>query len=152
MTTHHFPVNSLFSVKEKNTPGWCWRTLPKKIVVPMHVFKKINGTASISNGGSMEDYWFGHWIQHGSGIKWMWSSLMYVSSRPEKRSILVKNFSWIIIDPCIVVNDSKIVIFLHIFKMHMRCMDHGNVFHTGKSCCSCHDFHVCLDCYDKHQI
>jgi hypothetical protein len=32
-----------------------------------YTFKKINGSPKASNGGLLEDYWFGHQIQHGSG-------------------------------------------------------------------------------------
>ena len=32
-----------------------------------YTFKKINGKPVISASGLLEDYWFGHQIQHGSG-------------------------------------------------------------------------------------
>jgi hypothetical protein len=32
-----------------------------------YTFKKINGIPIKSASGLLEDYWFGHWIQHGSG-------------------------------------------------------------------------------------
>jgi len=32
-----------------------------------YTFKKINGNPVKSASGLLEDYWFGHWIQHGSG-------------------------------------------------------------------------------------
>jgi len=32
-----------------------------------YTFKKINGKPANSASGLLEDYWFGHWIQYGSG-------------------------------------------------------------------------------------
>ncbi len=33
----------------------------------MYTIKKINSKPIKSASGLLEDYWFGHWIQHGSG-------------------------------------------------------------------------------------
>jgi len=36
-----------------------------------YTFKKINGKPVKSASGSLEDYWFGHRIHHGSSVKSM---------------------------------------------------------------------------------
>jgi hypothetical protein len=63
-----------------------------------YTFKKINGKPIKSASGLLEDYWFGHQIQHGSIIKSMFLLLQGILSRQVKTLKLVKNFLWITID------------------------------------------------------
>jgi hypothetical protein len=64
-----------------------------------YTFKKINGKCVKSAFGLLEDYWFGHRIQHGSGDQVNVTITAGYESRQRKTSKLVKSFLWITTDP-----------------------------------------------------
>jgi len=77
-----------------------------------YTFKKINGKPVNSASGLLEDYWFGHRIQHGSGIQVNVTSTSWYVTRQKKTLRLVKNFFWIIIDHYIAENVKLKLIFM----------------------------------------
>jgi hypothetical protein len=63
-----------------------------------YTFKKINGKPVNSLSGLLEDYWFGHRIQHGRGNQVNVTITLGYVIKAKKTLKLVKNFSWITID------------------------------------------------------
>jgi len=64
-----------------------------------YTFKKINGKPVNSASGFLEDYWFGHRIQHGSGDQVNVTITADVKSRQKRTLKLMKSFLWITTDP-----------------------------------------------------
>ena len=64
-----------------------------------YTFKKINGKPVNSASGLLEDYWFGHRIQHGSGDQVNVTITADVKSRQKRTLKLMKSFLWITTDP-----------------------------------------------------
>jgi hypothetical protein len=62
-----------------------------------YTFKKINGKPVNSLSGLLEDYWFGHRIQHGSGNQVNVTITSGYIIKAKKTLKLVKNFLWITI-------------------------------------------------------
>jgi len=64
-----------------------------------YTFKKINGNPVKSAFGLLEDYWFGHRIQHGSGNQVNVTLTTGYEIKAKKKFKLVKSFFWITTDP-----------------------------------------------------
>ena len=66
-----------------------------------YTFKKINGKPMNSASGILEDYWFGHRIQHGmeAVIKSMLLLRQDMKSKQKRILKLMKSFLWITTDP-----------------------------------------------------
>ena len=77
-----------------------------------YTFKKMNGKPVNSASGILEDYWFGHRIQHGSGnqVNVTITSGHVIKAKNTLKS--VKNFSWITIDLYYTENVKLKLIFI----------------------------------------
>jgi hypothetical protein len=63
-----------------------------------YTFKKINSNPMKSASGLLEDYWFGHQIQHGSGNRGNVTITSGYEIKAKKTLKLVKSFYWITTD------------------------------------------------------
>jgi hypothetical protein len=77
-----------------------------------YTFMKINGKPLNSLSGLLEDYWFGHWIQHGRGNQVNVTITSGYVIKAKKTLKLVKNFSWITIDLYFAENVKLKLIFM----------------------------------------
>jgi hypothetical protein len=108
-----------------------------------YTFKKINGIPIKSASGLLEDYRFGHQIQHGSGNQinvTITSGYIIKASMDYNRSLF-----------CGKCKDET-DFYDQCTKKSKKCNLCGNVCFNFKKCNNCDTVLICLKCYDKSQI
>jgi hypothetical protein len=90
----------------------------------LYTFKKINGNPVKSASGLLEDYWFGHQMQHRSGNQVHVTLTSGYEIKAKKTLKLVKSFLWITTDPYFAEN----VKLKRIFMMCVLRSPRGAIF------------------------
>jgi hypothetical protein len=118
-----------------------------------YTFKKINGKPVNSLTGLLEDYWFGHQIQHGSGNKVnVTITSGYVIKA--KKDIVIGEELFMDYNRSLFCGKCKVEtdFYDQRFKKSKKCNLCGNGYLNVKKCNKCETFVICLQCYDKSQI
>jgi len=117
-----------------------------------YTFKKINGKPVNSESGFLEDYWFGHRIQHGSGnqVNVTITSGYVIKA---KKDIKIGEELFLDYNRSLFCGECKVVtdFYDHCLKKSKKCNLCGNKGLNVKKCNKCETFLICLQCYDKSQ-
>ena len=117
-----------------------------------YTFKKINGKPVNSLSGLVEDYWFGHRIQHGSGNQ---DNVTITSGYviKAKKDIEIGEELFLDYNRSIVCGECKVEtdFYNQCLNKSMKCNLCGNKGSNVKKCNKCETFLICLQCYDKSQ-
>jgi len=118
-----------------------------------YTFKMINGKPVKSASGLLEEYWFGHQIQHGSGNK-VNVSLTTGYEIKAKKDIEIGEELFLDYNRSIVCRKCKAESDFYdlCFKKSKKCNFCGNMCLKLKKCSNCEACFICLQCYDKKQI
>jgi len=116
-------------------------------------FKEINGRISTESGQFVEDFWFGHRIQHGSGDRVNVSiSKTYVIKAIKKVEVGQELFLDYNRDvPCSTCKEDRLCDDKAL-KSTYPCTGCKKRVNKGKICGHCNRFFLCYNCYDKTQI
>jgi SET domain-containing protein len=118
-----------------------------------YTFKKINGKPVNSESGFLEDYWFGHRIQHGSGDQ----VNVFITAGYEikaKKDIEIDEELFMDYNRSIVCEECKVEsdFYDRLLKIPKKCNFCENMCLKLKKCSNCEACFICLQCYDKKQI
>jgi len=118
-----------------------------------YTFKKINGKPVNSASGILEDYWFGHRIQHGSGnqVNVTITSGYVIKA---KKDIKIGEELFLDYNRSLFCGECKVVtdFYDHCLKKSKKCNLCGNKGLNVKKCNNCETSLICLQCHDKSQI
>jgi hypothetical protein len=118
-----------------------------------YTFKKINGNPVKSASGLLEDYWFGHWIQHGSGNQVNVTITSGYEIKAKKdieigEELFMDYNRSLFCGKCKAEKDFYDVCT----KKSKKCNLCGNVCLKFKKCTNHEACFICLQCYGKSQI
>ena len=118
-----------------------------------YTFKKINGKPVNSASGILEDYWFGHRIQHGSGDQ-VNVTIMAGYEIKTKKDIKIGEELFMDYNRSIVCEKCKVEsdFYDRLLKIPKKCNFCENMCLELKKCSNCEACFICLQCYDKKQI
>jgi hypothetical protein len=118
-----------------------------------YTFKKINDKPVKSASGLLEDYWFGHQIQHGSGNQ-VNVTLTTGYEIKAKKDIEIGEELFLDYNRSIVCGKCKAESDFYdlCFKKSKKCNFCGNMCLELKKRSNCEACFICLQCYDKKQI
>jgi len=118
-----------------------------------YTFKMINGKRVKSASGLLEDYWFGHRIQHGNGDQ-VNVTIMEGYEIKAKKDIKIGEELFMDYNRSIVCGkcEAESDFYDLCFKKSKKCYFCGNMCMKLKKCSNCEACFICLQCYDKKQI
>jgi hypothetical protein len=118
-----------------------------------YTFKKINSKPVKSASGLLEDYCFGHRIQHGSGDH-VNVTIMAGYEIKAKKDIKIGELLFMDYNRSIVCGkcEAESDFYDLCFKKSKKCYFCGNMCMKLKQCSNCEACFICLQCYDKKQI
>ena len=118
-----------------------------------YTFKNINGNPMKSASGLLEEYWFGHQIQHRSGNKVNFSLTTGYEIKA-KKDIEIGEELFLDYNRSIVCGKCKAESDFYdlYFKKSKKCNFCGNMCLKLKKCSNCEACFIYLQCYDKKQI
>jgi hypothetical protein len=118
-----------------------------------YTFKKINGKPVKFASGLLEDYWFGHQIQHGSGNQ-LNVTLTTGYETKAKKDIEIGEELFLDYNRSIVCGKCKAesIFYDLCFKKSKKCNFCGNMCLKLKKCINCEACFICLQSYDNMQI
>jgi hypothetical protein len=118
-----------------------------------YTFKKINGKPVNSASGLLEDDWFGHRIQHGSGDQ-VNVTIMAGYEIKAKKDIEIGEELFMDYNRSIVCRkcEAESDFYDLCLMKSKKCNFCGNMHLKHKKCSYCEACFICLQCYDKKQI